>query len=224
MPKPAFFVEAFLRSAAVGTTVANYQPTDVIFSQGDASDSVLYVQAGVVKLSVLSHDGNEAVVAMLEPGAFFGESALVGRTVRREVAMAVTATTVLIVPREQMIRLLHEQQEFADRFIAHVLARNIRIKDDVVDQLLHSGEKRLARALLLLAHHGKPGTTHGALPPISQQTLADMVGTTRPRVNFFMNKFKKLGYITCNGSVKVNDSLMTVLRGEREEPRESKAS
>jgi CRP-like cAMP-binding protein len=223
VPKPAFLVEAFLRSAAVGTTVATYQPREVIFSQGDASDSILYLQAGVVKLSVLSHDGKEAVVAMLEPGAFFGESALVGRPVRREVATAVTATTVLIVPRQQMIRLLHEQQEFADRFIAQALARKIRIEEGVVDQLFNSSEKRLARALLLLAHHRKPGTTHRVLPLISQQTLADMVGTTRSRVNFFMNRFKKLGYITCDGSVKVNDSLMTVLRGEREELRASKA-
>jgi CRP-like cAMP-binding protein len=223
VPKPQFFVEAFLRSAAVGATVATYQPTEVIFSQGDASDSVLYLQSGVVKLSVLSHDGKEAVVAMLEPGAFFGESALVGRPVRREVATAVTATTVLIVPRQQMIRLLHAEQEFADRFIAHTLARNIRIKDDVVDQLFNSSEKRLARTLLLLAHHGKPGTTH-RVPPLSQQTLADMVGTTRSRVNYFMKKFKKLGYITYNGSVKVNDSLMTVLRGEPEELRMSKSA
>jgi CRP/FNR family cyclic AMP-dependent transcriptional regulator len=222
VPKPAFFVEGFLRSA-VGTTVATYQPREVIFSQGDASDSVLYLQAGIVKLSVLSPDGKEAVVAMLEPGAFFGESALVGRPVRREAATAVTATTVLIVPRLRMIRLLREQQEFADRFIAHALARNIRIKEDVVDQLFNSSEKRLARALLLLAHHRKPGTTHRVLPLISQQTLADMVGTTRSRVNFFMNRFKKLGYIKCDGSVKVNDSLITVLRGEREELRASKA-
>jgi len=223
VPKPAFFVEPFLRSAAVGATVATYQPREVIFSQGDASDSVLYLQAGVVKLSVLSHDGKEAVVAMLEPGAFFGESALVGRPVRREVATAVTATTVLIVPRQQMIGLLHEQQEFADRFIAHTLARNIRITEDVVNQLFNSSEKRLARALLLLAHHGKPGTTHRVLPLLTQQTLAEMVGTTRSRVNVFMKKFKKRGYITCNGSVKVNDSLMTVLRSEREELPASKA-
>jgi len=217
VPKSAFFLEGFLRSA-VGTTVATYQPREVIFSQGDASGSVIYLQAGAVKLSVLSHGGKEAVVAMLEPGAFFGESALVGRAVRREVATAVTATTVLNVPRQQMIRLLHEQQEFADRFIAHALARNIRVKEDVVDHLFNSSEKRLARALLLMARHGKPGTTHRVLP-LSQQTLAEMVGTTRSRVNFFLNKFKKLGYITCDGSLKVNDSLMTVLRGERDELR-----
>jgi CRP/FNR family transcriptional regulator, cyclic AMP receptor protein len=221
VPKSSFFLEGFLRSA-VGTTVATYQPREVIFSQGDASDSVIYLQAGAVKLSVLSHDGKEAVVAMLEPGAFFGESALVGRPVRREAATTVTATTVLIVPRQQIIRLLHEQKEFADRFLAHALARNIRIKEDVVDQLFNSIEKRLARALLLLARHGKRGTTH-RVPPISQQTLADMVGTTRPRVNFFMNKFKKLGYIKYSGGLEVNDSLMTALRGEREELRASKA-
>ena len=223
MQKPTFFVETFLRSA-VGITVATYQPREVIFSQGDASDSVMYLQAGAVKLSVLSHYGKEAVVGMLEPGAFFGESALVGCPARREAATALTATTVLIVPRQHMIRLLHEQQEFADRFIAHAVARNIRIEEDVVDQLFNSSEKRLARALLLLAHYGKPGTTHSVLPLLSQQTLADMVGTTRSRVNFFMNKFKKLGYIKCNGRLEVNDSLMTVLREEPEELRVSKSA
>ena len=220
-PKLAFDVEGFLRSAAVGTTVATYRPMDIIFSQGDASDSVLYVQKGTVKLSVLSRGGKEGVVAMLEPGAFFGESALVGPR-RHELATAVTAATVLIIPKQQMIRLLHEQQEFADRFIAHTLARNARIQEDVVDQLFNSSEKRLARALLLLAHHGRPGTTHRLLPRISQQTLAEMVGTTRSRVNFFMKKFKKLGYIRYNGGLKVNDSLMTVLRGEHVEQTASK--
>ena len=221
-PKLTFDVEEFLRSAAVGTTVATYRLRDIIFSQGDASDSVLYVQKGTVKLSVLSRGGKEAIVAMLEPGAFFGESALVG-PLRRDMATAVTAATVLIIPKQQMIRLLHEQPTFADRFIAHTLARNLRIEQDVVDQLFNSSEKRLARALLLLAHHGRPGTTDRLLPRISQQTIAEMVGTTRSRVNSFMNKFKKLGYIKYNGGLKVNDSLMTVLRDEHIGLRASKA-
>ena len=193
------------------TTGVCYQPRDVVFSQGDASDSVMYLQEGAVKLSVLSRSGQEAVVAMLETAAFFGESALVGDPVRHEAATAITATTVLIIPKPQMIRLLHEQHEFSDRFIAHMLARNIRIEEDVIDQLFNSSDKRLARALLLLSHHGKPGKAHCVLPPITQQTLAAMVGTTRSRVNVFMNRFKKLGYIEYKDGLKVNDSLVKVI-------------
>jgi CRP/FNR family transcriptional regulator, cyclic AMP receptor protein len=215
-PKPTFDVDGFLRSGGAGTTVVAYQPRDTVFSQGDASDSVMYLQEGAVKLSVLSRGGQEAVVALLEAGAFFGVSTLAGRSVRHETATAMTATTVLHSPKEQMIRLLHEQPEFRDRFIAHMLARNIRIEEDVVDQLFNASDKRLARALLLLAHHGRPGKAHRVLPPISQQTLADMVGTTRSRVSFFMNKFRKLGYIEYGRGLKVNDSLVTVIwRSER---------
>ena len=222
-PKPTFDVDGFLRSAGAGTTVATYQPREIIFSQGDASDSVMYLQEGAVKLSVLSRSGQEAVVAMLETGAFFGESALVGDPVRHEGATSIAATTLLIIPKPLMIRLLHEQHEFSDRFIAHMLARNIRIEEDVVDQLFNSSDKRLARALLLLAHYGKPDKANRVLPRISQQTLADMVGTTRSRVNFFMNKFKKLGYIEYRGGLKVNDSLVKViLRDERVGTRPSK--
>jgi CRP/FNR family transcriptional regulator, cyclic AMP receptor protein len=222
-PKPTFDVDGFLRSGGGGTTIVAYQPGEVVFSQGDASDGVMYVQEGTVKLSVLSRSGQEAVVAMLETGAFFGERALVGNTVRHEAATAMTATTVLIIPKEQMLRLLHEQPEFSDRFIAHILARNIRIQEDVVDQLFNSSDKRLARALLLLAHYGTPGRAHRVLPPVTQQTLADIVGTTRSRVNFFMNKFKRLGYIEYSGGLKVNDSLVTViLRDERVGTRSSK--
>lgn len=215
-PKPTFDVEGFLRSGGTGTTVAVYQPRVTVYSQGDASDSVMYLQEGAVKLSVVSRSGQEAVVAMLEPGAFFGESALVGDPVRHEAATAMIATTVLIIPKEQMTRLLHEQCQFSDRFIAHMLARNLRIEENVVDQLFNSSEKRLARALLLLARYGQPGEANRVLPPITQQTLADMVGTTRPRVNFFMNKFKELGYIEYNGGLKVNDSLVTVILQDEE--------
>lgn len=209
--KPAFDADAFLRSAGVGKTIGTYQPTDVIFSQGDASDSVLYIQTGAVKLSVLSHGGKEAVVAMLGPGDFFGERALAGHPVRLEVATALTETTVLIVPKKQMIRLLHNQHAFSDRFITYMLARNIRIEADLVDQLFNSSEKRLARTLLLLARYGKPDPTHRVLPRISQETLAEMIGTTRSRVNFFMNKFKKLGFIEYSDGLKVNHSLLTVV-------------
>jgi len=208
---PAFDVDAFLRSAGTGKTVAIYRPADVIFSQGDASDSVLYIQEGAVKLSVLSRRGKEAVVGLLGPGDFFGERALTGHPVRLEAATAVAATTVLVIPKQQMVRLLHDQHALSDRFIAHMLARNIRTEADLVDQLFNSSEKRLARTLLLLARYGKPEQTSRVLPRISQETLAEMIGTTRSRVNFFMNKFKKLGFIEYNGSLKVNQSLLTVI-------------
>jgi CRP/FNR family cyclic AMP-dependent transcriptional regulator len=224
-PEPTFDLKGFLHSSVAGTTVASYSPLQIIFSQDDASDSVMYLQEGAVKLSVVSRDGKEAVVAMLAPDSFFGESALVGRPIRREVASAMTAATVLIIPKQQMIRLLHEHQGFSDRFIAHTLTRNIRIEEDLIDQLFNSSEQRLARALLLLAHHGQPAHRHRVLPPVSQQTLAEVVGTTRSRVNFFMNKFRKLGYIEYGGDgLTVNESLVTVMwRNEREAIRPSKA-
>jgi CRP/FNR family cyclic AMP-dependent transcriptional regulator len=209
--KRAFDAAAFLRSAGVGNTIVTYQPADVIFSQGDASDSVLYIQKGSVKLSVLSHEGKEAVVAMPGPGDFVGEQGLAGHPVRLATATAVAATIVLTMPIEQMVRLLHDQPAFSSRFIMYMVARNIRIEQDLVDQLFNSVEKRLARALLLLARYGKPDRTDRKLPRISQETLAELVGTTRSRVNTFMNKFKKLGFIEYNGGLRVNQSLMTVI-------------
>lgn len=191
--------------------VETCEPGHILFSQGDVADRVMYLRAGAVKLSVLSRSGKEAVIAMLEAGAFFGESALAS-PVRHETATALSPATVLIIPKPQMLRLLHEQQEFSDRFIAHMLARNVRIEEDVVDQMFNSSEKRLARVLLLLAHCGTPGKTHRVLPRISQQTLADMVGTTRSRVNYFLSQFKKLGYIEYRDGLRVNDSLRTVLQ------------
>jgi CRP-like cAMP-binding protein len=209
--KPAFDVDAFLRSAGLGKTIVTYQSADTIFSQGDAASTVMYIQNGAVKLSVVSNRGKEAVVAMLGPGDFFGERALTGHPVRLEAATAMIATTVLIIPKEQMIRLLHDQHALSYRFITYMLARNIRIEADLVDQLFNSGEKRLARALLLLTGYGKHDQTHRVLPRISQETLAAMIGSTRPRVNFFMNKFKKLGFIEYNGGLKVHHSLLTVV-------------
>ncbi len=222
-PKPTADVDGFLRSGGAGTTVVAYQPREIVFAQGDASDSVMYLQEGTVKLSVLSRSGQEAVVAMLETGAFFGESALLSDPARHQAATAMTAATVLIIPKKRMTRLLHEQHDFSKRFIAHMLVRNSRLEDDIVDQLFNSSEQRLARALLLLAHHGQASKTHRVRPHLSQQTLADMVGTTRSRVNFFMNKFKRLGYIEYHGGLKVNDSLATViLRNDRFRVRPSK--
>jgi CRP/FNR family cyclic AMP-dependent transcriptional regulator len=209
--KPIFDADAFLRSAGTGKTVTTYRAPDVIFSQGDTADSVLYIQTGAVKLAVLSSNGKEAVVGMLGPGDFFGEQALAGHPRRLTTAISVAATTAVVIPKQRMIRLLHENHAFSDRFIAHMLARNIRIEEDLIDQLFNSSEKRLARALLMLARYGKPEQTHRVLPRISQETLAEMIGTTRSRVNFFMNKFKKLGFIEYNGGLKVNHSLLTVI-------------
>lgn len=212
-PKPTSDVNEFLRSGGAGTTIVAYRPREVVFSQGDAADSVMYVQDGTVKLSVLSRCGQEAVVAMLESGAFFAERALLGDPVRHDVATAMTEATVLIIPTEQMVRLLNTQQAFSDRFRMHTLARNIRLEEDMVDQLLHSSEKRLARALLLWANAGRASKRHRVRPRLSQQTLAEMVGTTRSRVSFFMNRFKQRGYIEYSGGLTVNDSLATVILG-----------
>ena len=206
-----FDVDAFLRSVEAGKAVVTYRRTNVIFTQGDACDSVFYIQKGAVKLSVLSQSGKEAVVGMLGPGDFFGERALTSHPTRLEAATALTATTVLIIPRLQMTDLLHEEHAFSDRFISYMLARNIRIEADLVDQLSNASEKRLARTLLLLAGDEKPEQTHRVLPRISQETLAEMIGTTRSRVNFFMKKFQKLGFIEYNGGLKVNQSLQTVI-------------
>jgi CRP/FNR family transcriptional regulator, cyclic AMP receptor protein len=209
--KTPFDAKRFLESTGVGRRVVAYARKEVVFSQGDPSDSVMYVQSGGVQLSVLSHSGREAIVATLSPGDFVGEGALAGHPVRLETARATTATTLLVVPKRQMIRLLRSQRTFSDRFIAHMLARNARLEADLVDQLFNSSEKRLARTLLLLARYGKGDKPQKVLPRISQETLAEMVGTTRSRVNFFMNKFKTLGFIEYNGGLKINPSLLTVV-------------
>jgi CRP-like cAMP-binding protein len=164
-----------------------------------------------VKLGVLSHAGKEAIVALLGPGDFFGEGALAGQPLRMSTAVTTTASSLLVIEKAQMTRLLHEQHALSDRFLAHVLARNIRVEADLVDQLFNSSEKRLARTLLLLARYGKQDSHHHVLPKLSQEMLAEMVGTTRSRVNFFMNKFKKLGYIQYNGGLKINDSLLSIV-------------
>ena len=183
----------------------------VIFAQGAQANSVFYVQEGGVKLAVLSSAGKEAVVAMLGPGDFFGEGCLAGQPLRMGTATTVMRTALLRIPKRDMVRLLHERPEFSDRFIEHMLARNIRIEEDLVDQLFNSSEKRLARTLLLLARYGREDATHRVLPKLSQETLAEMVGTTRSRVNFFMNKFRKLGLIEYNGELKVHNSLLTIV-------------
>jgi len=209
--KVLFNAQAFLDSAGVQRKVVAYERGVIIFSQGDPCDNVLYIQQGSVKLSVVSKAGREAVVAMLGPGEFFGEGCLAGQPVRMGIATATRDSTILLVEKAQMVRLLHKQHALSDRFIAHMLARNIRIEEDLIDQLFNSSEKRLARTLLLLARYGKPDTPVRSVPPISQTTLAEMVGTTRSRVNFFMKKFQRLGFIDYTDGLKVNNSLLTVV-------------
>jgi len=209
--KRAFDARTFLESTGAGRRVVSYGRKEIVFSQGDPSDSVMYVQSGGIQLSVLSHSGKEAIVATLSVGDFLGEGALAGHPVRLETARATTASTVLVVPKRQMIRLLHSQRAFSDRFIAHMLVRNARLEADLVDQLFNSSEKRLARTLLLLARYGKGDKPQRVLPKVSQETLAEMIGTTRSRVNFFMKKFKTLGFIEYNGGLKINPSLLTVV-------------
>ena len=212
--QPPFDLQAFLKSGGVAGRVVKHQSGAIIYSQGDPCDTVLYIQDGGVKLRVNSHAGKEAIVAMLGPGDFFGEGALAGQPLRMATAIATSASTVLVVEKQQMTRLLHEQHALSDRFLAHVLARNTRVEADLVDQLFNSSEKRLARTLLLLARYGKRDIPHRVLPKISQEMLAEMVGTTRSRVNFFMNKFKKLGFIEYNGGLKINDSLLSIVLHE----------
>jgi CRP/FNR family cyclic AMP-dependent transcriptional regulator len=211
--KAAFSTQAFLESAGVTKTIAQYGRGETIFTQGDASEHVMYIQAGGVKLSVLSKTGREAVVAILGPGDFFGEGCLAGQPLRMGSATAITPSTILLVGKEEMVGLLHKQHAMSDRFISHLLGRNIRIEEDLIDQLFNSSEKRLARTLLLLAGYGKQYRPVRLVPKISQETLAEMVGTTRSRVNFFLNKFKKLGFIEYSGELplKINNSLLSVV-------------
>jgi CRP/FNR family cyclic AMP-dependent transcriptional regulator len=209
--KDVFDVQAFLDSAGVARKVAEFKKKETIFAQGDPGKNVLYIQKGGVRLSVINEIGKEAVVGVLGPGDFFGEGCLAGQPLRIGTAAAIVATTVLVIEKKEMMRVLHSEHAFSDRFITYMLARNIRIEEDLVDQLFNSSEKRLARTLLLLARYGKEDKPQKVLAKISQETLAEMVGTTRSRVNFFMNKFRKLGFITYNGDIHVNTSLLSVV-------------
>ena len=211
-----FNAKVFLESPGVARNPSDYGRGETIFTQGDVCEDVLYIQSGGVKLSVLSKAGREAVVAMLGPGDFFGEGCLAGQPVRMGTATAITPSVILFVAKGKMVRLLHRQHAMSDRFISHMLSRNIRIEEDLIDQLFNSSEKRLARALLLLARYGKQDKPARVVPKISQETLAEMVGTTRSRVNFFLNKFKRLGFIEYDGKipVKINSSLLSVVLHE----------
>ena len=214
-PVPAvltpFDVQAFLDSAGVSRRIVRFARASVVFAQGAQAQSVFYIQEGGVKLSVLSRRGKEAIVGMLAPGDFFGEGCLAGQAVRMGTATALVPTTVLRIHKREMARTLHEQPAFSDRFIAHMLSRNIRIEESLVDHLFNSSEKRLARTLLVLARYGATGDSHRTLPRLSQETLAEMIGTTRSRVNVFMNKFRKLGLIRYNGTLTINSSLLSVV-------------
>ena len=210
----SFDPQVFLDTAGVARNVADFRKGEAIYSQGEAADSVMYVQKGGVKFSVVNGSGKEAVVAMFGPNDFFGEGCMAGQTIRMGTATAVTPTTLLVIEKNELLRVLHAQHALSDHFIAYMLARNIRVEEDLIDQLFNSSERRLARTLLLLARYGKQEQPDRILPKVSQETLASMVGTTRSRVNFFMNKFRKLGFIEYNGKIKINKSLLSVVLHE----------
>jgi CRP-like cAMP-binding protein len=212
---PAFNAQAFLDSAGLARRIVEYRKSEKIYTQGESIKDVLYIQKGGIKLSVVNEVGKEAVVAMLGPGDFFGEGGMAGQLVRVGTATATTPTTLLVIEKKEMIRVLHAESAFSERFMAYMLARNIRIEQDLIDQLFNSSEKRLARTLLLLARYGKQDQPQKVLPTVSQETLAEMIGTTRSRVNFFMNKFRELGFIGYNkGGLHINTSLLSVVLHE----------
>jgi CRP/FNR family transcriptional regulator, cyclic AMP receptor protein len=210
----AFDVQLFLDSTGLGRTVGKFRGKETVFAQGDPAKNVMYIQEGGVRLTVVNETGKEAVVAILGPGDFFGEGCLAGQSLCIATATAIAPTTVLVIEKNEMIRVLHGEHEFSDRFIAYILARNLRVEEDLIDQLFNSSEKRLARTLLLLARYGAPGQPQKVLVKVSQEMLAEMIGSTRPRVNFFMNKFRKLGFIEYNGEIRVNNSLLSVVLHE----------
>ena len=209
--KRAFEPQVFLAKAGVGTSIVTYLKNQKIFSQGDPADSIFYIQHGRVKIAVVSDRGKEAVVALLTRSHFFGEGCLAGQQVRMGTAVAMSECLIMRVEKARAVRVLHEEPTFSELFVSHLLSRNIRIEEDLVDQLFNSSEKRLARVLLLLAHYGKDSKPEPVVPQISQETLAEIIGTTRPRVSFFMNKFRKLGFIDYNGGLHVHNSLLNVI-------------
>ena len=206
-----FDPHAFLATIGEGRKVLAFPKKQAIFAQGDAADAVFYIQEGKVRLTVVSKAGKEATIGILKDGDFFGEGSLAGQPLRMGSVIAMTDCSVLRIDKKAMMEALHREHEFSDLFVAYLLARNIRYEEDLVDQLFNSSEKRLARILLLLAHFGKEGTPETVVPKISQETLAEMIGTTRSRVSFFMNRFRKLGFIHYNGELQVHSSLLSVV-------------
>jgi CRP/FNR family transcriptional regulator, cyclic AMP receptor protein len=211
MRKIAFDLQAFLDTSGAARRVVKFRRSEKIYTQGDPAKGVKYIQNGGVKLSVINEDGKEAVVAILGPGDFFGEGCLAGQLVCMGTATAIVPTSILFIEKKEMMRALRTEHAFSDLFISHILTRNIRIEEDLIDQLFNSSEKRLARSLLLLARYGQEDQPQGVIPNISQEMLAEMIGTTRSRVNFFMNKFRKMGFIKYNGGLQVNASLLSVV-------------
>ena len=209
--KPPFDPKAFLGKADVGRSISKYQKDQIVFSQGDLADSVFYIQHGKVKVTVISEQGKEAVVAIQGPDEFCGEGCLAGQPRRMATASAMTDCEIMRLEKGAIIRVLHDEPAFSDMFVSHLLARTIRVEEDLVDQLFNSSEKRLARSLLILANFGKEGRPEPIIAKVSQETLAEMIGTTRSRVSQFMNKFRKLGFITYNGTMEVHSSLLSVV-------------
>ena len=212
-----FDPRAFLSRVDGGRVITQYQQGQVVYQQGDDANSVWYLQNGKAKVTVISEAGKEAVVAFLGDGEFFGEGCLAGQKLRLATVTALADCLVTCIPKSEVIKVIHEQRAFAELFIAHLLARNSRVEEDLIDQLFNSSEKRLARTLLLLANFGKDNTLTPVLPRISQETLADIIGTTRSRVSFFMNKFRRLGLISYNGHIEVHSSLLNVVLREKSE-------
>src|SRR5580704_2877440 len=210
-PKTSFDLMEFLSKADGGKSEATYRASDAIFAQGDKADAVFYIKEGKVKLAVVSRQGKEAVVAILSNGDFLGEGCLAGQQVRMATAIAIAECTVIKLEKAVVVSLLDKEPTFSGLFVSHLLSRNIKIEEDLVDQLFNSSEKRLARVLLLLANFGKQGSPQTVIPKISQETLAEIVGTTRSRVNFFMNRFRKLGFIDYNGGLKIHSSLLNIV-------------
>ena len=207
-----FQPEVFLSEAGIGRTIVEVQKKEKIFSQGEVGEAVFYIQKGKAKLSVVSREGREATISLFGPGDFIGEDCIAGvQSTRMATATALTECTLLRIERKEMMRVIHEEHIFSDVFVAYLLARNTRIQADLVDQLFNSSEKRLARALLLLANFGKQGKPETVIPKISQEMLAEMIGTTRSRVSFFMNRFRKLGFIDYNGTLRIHSSLLNVV-------------
>lgn len=209
--KRSFDVMAFLNTVGDGRTTATYRERQTVFSQGDPADSVFYIQEGKVKVCVTSEQGKEAVVALHGDGEFFGEGCLTGQPLRLAMVAAVTECVIMQLDKAAIVRVLHDEPKFSEMFMSYILARNARVEEDLVDQLFNSSEKRLARALLLLANFGKEGRPSPVIAKISQETLAEMIGTTRSRVSMFMNKFRKLGFIEYNGVLEVHNSLLNVV-------------
>jgi len=209
--QPPFDLKLFLTKADGGRTDVAYRTNESIFVQGDPADAIFYIKKGNVKLSVVSKQGKEAVVAILKDGDFFGEGCLAGQQLRMATATAISECSVMKLDKAAVVRLLHEEPSFAELFMAHLLSRNIKFEEDLVDQLFNSSEKRLARVLLLLANFGKERQPDLVIPKISQETLAGIVGTTRSRVSFFMNRFRKLGFIDYNGGLKIHSSLLNIV-------------